>query len=443
MHEPDPRTASRLVRPLWAAYVAVLPFHRVWRLPWFGLKLQPPEIIFLGLAAVSIALLWRGRRPGRLALADVAVSAWVGANVVALLFASGPWAREAVIEACGAVYLAGLYAAIRITSTPRLLDRFSAWFSYSAMAAAALGIIGVVVSWIGYPTRLSTTVVLPYVGLAARAQAFTAGPGMLSSILLMAVPLFLAGRIERRWNRRDVAGLAILTLGLIATVSKTALCLTASLSVMWACGQPVGEAGSSRRSHVPLWSAVAVSLCVAMVMAVASHVMVLRDADVPSMSTLQLVGGRPIATFHWRGESWVLIPTTYTFNNEASLVAIARTWPAGVGPAGQPAFTAMLQREGRFPPSILMKTPHSTYLGTAAERGVAGVAALMALLTAAGITIHQLLTGPARRRWEAAAFAGIGTGFLIEALSTDLLNCRHYWLLLAVVVARSDSVRSA
>jgi len=69
--------------------------------------------------------------------------------------------------------------------------------------------------------------------------------------------------------------------------------------------------------------------------------------------------------------------------------------------------------------------------------------ALMALLTAAGITIHQLLTGPARRRWEAAAFAGIGTGFLIEALSTDLLNCRHYWLLLAVVVARSDSVRSA
>ena len=53
----------------------------------------------------------------------------------------------------------------------------------------------------------------------------------------------------------------------------------------------------------------------------------------------------------------------------------------------------------------------------------------------------RLLAGPMPARWEAAAYAGAGTGFLIEAISTDLLNCRHYWLLLAVVVARCQSHR--
>lgn len=49
---------------------------------------------------------------------------------------------------------------------------------------------------------------------------------------------------------------------------------------------------------------------------------------------------------------------------------------------------------------------------------------------------RRLLEAPGGLRWEAAAYAGAGTAFLIEALSTHLLNCRHYWWLLAVMAAR-------
>ena len=110
-----------------------------------------------------------------------------------------------------------------------------------------------------------------------------------------------------------------------------------------------------------------------------------------------------------------------------------------MGPGGQSAFSSVLQREGRFPGTIWLITPHSTYLGTVAELGAAGLAALLLILVAGGLTINRLLADSARLRWEAAAYAGAGAAFLIKAISTDLLNCRHYWFLLAVMAARLDS----
>jgi O-antigen ligase len=170
--------------------------------------------------------------------------------------------------------------------------------------------------------------------------------------------------------------------------------------------------------------------------------MVLRAASVPSLSAAQLVGGRPLASFRWREEAWVVMPTTYFFNKRASLQAIDHSWPSGVGPGGQPAFTARLQREGRFPGTIWLTTPHSSYLGAVAELGAAGFAALLLILVAGGMTINRLLAHSARLHWEAAAYAGAGAAFLIEAISTDLFNCRHYWFLFAVMAAKHASIRS-
>jgi hypothetical protein len=216
------------------------------------------------------------------------------------------------------------------------------------------------------------------------------------------------------------------------------MCLAAALSVMWASSEPARQGQQSWRSRARAWVAIAIWLIVTFVFALGSHLMVLRATAVPNMSTAQLVGGSPLASFRSRDEAWVVMPTTYFFNKQASLQAIGRSWPAGVGPAGQSAFTSGLQREGRFPSTIWLVTPHSTYLGTVATLGAAGLAALLLILVAGGSTINRVLADSARLRWEAAAYAGVGAAFLIDAISTDLLNCRHYWFLLAVMAARLD-----
>lgn len=438
---PDSDTASVAVATLWAGYLLVLPFHRVWVLPWLGRKLQPPEVVFLGLATASAAMWMRGGVRWRFAFADAAAAAWLAASLLAFAWSSEPHSRDGLIDMLGAAYLVSLYVAVRVTATPRLLDRFGDWFGYSAAAAAAIGIAGSLGSYAGLPNRLATVALtpVPYLGHAARAQAFTAGPQMLASILLMAVPLFVAGRMKQGWRRRDRALVLLLVLGLGATVSKTGLCLAAALSVMWASAGQTRQGQQSRRSPARVWVALAIWLTVAFVFALGSHVMVLREAAVPSMSTAQLVGDSPLASFRWRDEAWVVMPTTYLLNKQASLEAIRRSWPTGVGPAGQSAFTSGLQREGRFPRTIWIVTPHSTYLGTVAERGAAGLAALLLILVAGGMIITRLLADSARLRWEAAAYAGAGAAFLIEAISTDLLNCRHYWFLFAVMAARLDA----
>jgi hypothetical protein len=435
---------SAYVTVLWAAYLFLLPVHRVWSLPWFGTKLQPPELVLVVLAAVAVVWWWRGRVVWRPVAGDAAAGAWLLANFIAVVTLDGNLRftdSRALTEALGAVSLVGLYTAVRLTATSRLLDRAGEWIGLAAVVAAALGLAGVALAWCGVPTRLATVVMtlVPYLENAPRAQAFTAGPQMLASILLLAGPLFVGNRLSHGWRRRDTAVILLIALALVATLSKSLLCAAAAAAVMWASGRSNVADGRSREGRRRAWLAAGVCAVVVVVYTAGSHLMLVRSANVERWRVGQVVAGQPVAAFGWSGDTWLLMPTTYLHNKEASLRAIEAAWPAGVGPGQQPAFTARLQRDGLIPTSVWMTTPHSTFLGPVAELGAAGLVALGLLLLAGGLGIRRLLRSTSLPRWEAAAYAGAGAAFLIEAISTDLLNCRHYWWLFAIIAARQAS----
>lgn len=229
---------------VWAAYILVLPFHRVWIPPWFGVKLQPPEVVFLAFAAAGAALWWRRRPRWRFVLADGAAAAWVAAHVLALAWTGDPPDRDGLIATLGA-------------GDARLEARGSCS---------------------GLPPRAGPrrhTFEDPVVSCRGSRR-----------------------HVGVRVTRADVGG-----------------------------RRGVGRRGVRVRHR--------------------SHLMVVRENDVPRLSTAQLVAGSPIASFQWRNEPWVVMPTTYVFNKQASLQAIERSWPRGVGPAGQPAFTAALRQISR------------------------------------------------------------------------------------------------
>lgn len=435
---------SVYVAVVWAAYLFLLPVHRVWSLPWFGTKLQPPELVLLVLAAAAAVQWWRGRVVWRPAAGDAAAAAWLMANLIAVLAMDGHLRftdARALTEALGAVSLVGLYVAVRLTATSGLLERAGEWIGLAAAVAAALGLVGVVLAWCGVPTRLATVVMtlVPYVQNAPRAQAFTAGPQMLASILLLAGPLFVGNRLSRGWRRRDTVVILLIALGLMATLSKSVLAAVAAAAVMWASGRSIRADGRRSGDHRRAWLAAGVCAAVVVVYTAGSHLMLVRDADVDRWRVGQVVAGQPVAAFSWFGDTWLVMPTTYLYNKQASLRAIEAAWPAGIGPGQQPAFTARLQRDGLIPGSMWMTTPHSTYLGTVAELGAAGLAALVLLLLAGSLGIRRLRRSTSVPRWEAAAYAGAGAAFFIEAISTDLLNCRHYWWFFAIIAARQAS----
>ena len=423
----------RVIAGLWTAYLVSLPFHRVWTLPWLGTKVQPPELVFLALTAAAVVAWWRGEVRWRFSAIDVGVAAWSLATILAL---GMTWNADhtshavAFTAAAGSIYLAALYAVVRMTATRELLTRFAAVFTWSASIAAVVGIVGFGLSWLGVPTRLATLTQtpVPYLRFTPRAHGFTAHPGMLASILVLAVLLYV-GRIDGRWRRRDAGVLMLLLAGLALTVSKTMVCLVAGLAVL--LGTALGGT-TSRRAR---WASTAVWVTVALGFTTATHIVPMRESAVGGFRGAQIVAGAPLARVRWSTESWVLMPTTYVFNNHASWLAVTRTWPWGVGPDGHNGFVEILRREQEYPQTIGFTDPHSTYFGAAAELGTAGLGALLLLLSTVGITIVRLARDASVPRWMAASYAGAGAAFLIEAVATDLMNCRHYWWLIAVVAS--------
>ncbi len=156
---------------------------------------------------------------------------------------------------------------------------------------------------------------------------------------------------------------------------------------------------------------------------------------VPGFRASKLVAGEPLAHAGVGSDAWVLMPTTYVFNKRASWLAMTRTWPWGVGPAGHTAFVGTLQQERLYPQSVSLNAPHSTYFGSAAELGLPGAIALLLLLATVGVCIVRFVRAGPMERWTAAGYAAAGAAFLIEASATDLMNCRHYWWLIAVVAS--------
>lgn len=418
--------STKRVTVAWAAAVFLLPIQAVSIFPWLGGRVQPPDLIIVILAISAAPSLWRSGWPGSVAL-DVA-AAWPLAMAASLLL-SGQWrSPSATLEVVGAFYLLLLYVVVRLTATPERIDRFLDWYPTSVAIAAFLGLVGVAAAAFGTETPLTTPMAaLPYVGQAARAQALTPGPQMLANLLLAAIPLTIARAQTRGWTpgRRGLAWLLIL--GLLATHSKTVLSVIVALAIMSAV----------LRRHRRL-AAVAAAAAAVTFLAV-THVVVTKDFNVPGLEASQVLAGTPWTSFSWGGDRWVVAPTTYVANKAASLQAISDSWPIGLGPAQQASYAAALRGSGDYPASIhyaRFMEPHSTYLGTAAELGGAGVVAGL-LLIAAGISTLRRWVRSHPSDWTVAAVCGIFAGVLLEASATDLMNCRHYWWLLAIVAAKT------
>ncbi|HET7291180.1 MAG TPA: hypothetical protein VFM88_02020, partial [Vicinamibacteria bacterium] len=149
------------------------------------------------------------------------------------------------------------------------------------------------------------------------------------------------------------------------------------------------------------------------------------------------VGGPPLACLGSDGGAPCVYATVYRFTKAASLEAIARTWPWGVGPGRQPEFEAQLKTEGLYPGDMPAYRPHSSYTGVPAEYGAAGLVGLVVFGAGVVVTTRSLLRRGGEERVFAARAAGALAMIAIEALTTDVMHFRHLFWLVAVVGAHA------
>ena len=410
-----------------------LPVHAV---P--GLVVQPAELLALPLLAYAASRVVRDGRLVTWTSVDVGVLSWLAGVVIAavVFFARGGVPDGDVLHDVGATaYLAVLYFGIRVVADDAIVGAAIEAFISGATVAAILGVIGFALSELGVHTPLAFAAdsVYPYLGNAARARALTATPNMLASILMLAM-LLLASGVASRWSAlmRGVA-FGLLSLGFALAFSKTVVALVAGLVILWA----LRTARGSRRAAL----GIAIWLVASAAFSVFSHLAVVCDtATRPRLEEAMFISGEPLFTLDFAGRRCALHPTNYFFNKRASLIAIERSWPWGIGPGRHPAFAGQLRREGLYPVTQWLGAPHSSYSGSAAELGLAGVLGLAAFLGGLSLGIRDALRRETTRPLAVAAAAAFAA-LLIEAIATDVMHFRHYTWLAALVGAAAARVR--
>jgi hypothetical protein len=132
------------------------------------------------------------------------------------------------------------------------------------------------------------------------------------------------------------------------------------------------------------------------------------------------------------------IETSYLTIKRSCWHVVRNTFPQGVGTRNFKAQVPSLKEQGIYNRETEAFDPHCTPLGTITELGLPGGIVLLFLF---GIVCRGLMIV---RRHETYAFHYIASGFIavfaalsLESWVTDIMNFRHYWLLLAILAYMS------
>jgi hypothetical protein len=254
---------------------------------------------------------------------------------------------------------------------------------------------------------------------------------MLMRLLSCALLLKAADVVHlRRAGRRDALALLVLAVGIVLTFSKAIVAL--AISLIWMLGWAGRKSSRLRRSA----AAAAVSALL-LAFLLGTHLLIVDPAttDAAMLERGQLAFGEPIARI---GDRHV-VGTAYVVLKRGAVLAGMTHLPWGVGPGGFNRFVVAAKEGGLLPANLIGLDPHSTYLGAFAECGVAGLLAVCLLVVSIGLELRHLgrvSTGATRVR-----VAGLTACFLfaaVEAINTDIMNFRHYWVLLGLLAALAD-----
>ncbi|MEN0050003.1 MAG: O-antigen ligase family protein [Bacteroidota bacterium] len=263
----------------------------------------------------------------------------------------------------------------------------------------------------------------PYLGDSIRAQALTPSPTTLANILSIGI-IFLISKIWIQGDRKLFYWIALILmlLACFLTLSKGVLLLAAGILFIFS-RTPKLSSFLKKSFQIGMFLFAAAYLF-------GTHFLVV-DKNHPQLAEIKAAPfntGEVIASTKTK----LFIPTAYTALKEASLTIGNRNLLAGVGAGNHNLLVGQLKTEGLFPEQIPNFDPHSTYFGGFAELGLLGVASIALIVVFISRMSFKLL-----KKYPSDYFTIALVSCLLvmslEAIATDILNFRHFWILLAAL----------
>lgn len=427
---------DRLLRVLVLAFLLSLSFLKLWELPYVGTKVQLPELVFLllfiGWAAKRKVSLARFHRLDYLILLVIVVFA------ISALVNGGHF-----LEIAGLLYLFVVYLFFSQffwrTDLKQWLKLTADGLFLSAGLAALLGVTGfVLASFFGIDNPMSwpASRYYPYLGYIGRARAFTTNPNMLFSFLAM-VTLLQFGILSKTkaWSGWSKGIMILIGLGMLLTFSKMLLAFCIGGLWIWYQNKKTGSARVSAIYY-------GFSFLLFGLLLMGTHILISPVEKTPWEELKQNAYTDDTPFFTSRGHHFIL--TNYAINKQAAVRAGITHLLFGVGPGGFNAYVAGQKEKGRYPSFFSNYDPHSTYFGAFAETGFLGLLSVLIMFVGLAFYCKKVAGWAENDGWSQGLILGLGGCLLyiaIEAISTDVLNFRHYWVLVGLlgVFLRSKS----
>ena len=402
------------------AYTATLPFMSVFIYRRLGHLIFLSDFVFVVFAAVA-ALVWlaTSRRKLNCGRFEALLGTYLAAMILSAVFSEEP--ATSWIKVLGVFYLVAIAALAKqvVTSRPRLDAVLSVWLIVAGITALS-SLLGVVLFYTGFENQVTRLVTRPFGSLPAGNYARTAGfflnVNMGCNYLIISTALAWSRWTERPAERRypllivglGLAAIFTFSIGIGGLVLVIALLSRRSLS-------------ATRPIHAAIWPA---ALAIAGLMLIAA-----------TLSPAALVEGK--IELSARALTW------------ASAVETFAAHPIqGVGPGLD---TARIDLERPAGGVVQLADAHNVWLNIAAQAGLVGFGALLALSiyifgigresaahdarpTVADKLVWANHYSPLLPIHSALGIGLVGAG-LYHGLVGSFEDTRHLWLAVGLMVA--------
>lgn len=323
---------------------------------------------------------------------------------------------EVMKEFIGTLYLATLYLCFKYIFSAFGLSFSDKSIRLLGLAAALTGLSGWMLHTVGIDNPTGLVRDYPYFGRVFRLQGFTPTPAFFYNIVgFVFIYVWTAGR--QQFSRFVHYGLLILLgFALILTLSKSLL-LTAAIILFY-------EA-LKRRKYLKV-AGFAAAFFLLFFMQIATHFLFVSCTAAAREESLQddmYVSNVPI----YRSGDFCILETNYLLYKRSALICAARNFPLGVGLGQHTHFLQKLAEEPAYAEKYRGQSgdTHSTYTGMLCETGFLGFVAVVFIFFLLFKNSARLLPS----FWWVALF------FALEAVNTDIMNFRHFWIFIAAVAA--------
>ena len=408
-------------------YVFAIPFQSL-KLRFLNFDIGPTEIVFLLLVPLAIMHIVRSDKKFWIDKLDFFILGWLATNILAGWHAGFDLiVLTAIIKK---VYFVLLYMVLKWVITPVVVEKLVKVIILSSLVAALTGIIGFVLGYLDLDTTLSITRPFPYsIENVIQAKGFTPTPNMLASIIMIGV-LFHVQKLSMNLinsKRKDHLILLILLLGFMLTFSKTIVCLLIGIILVLYFNYKSTLAKTWRLTS----KTAAVTLFIVYILG--THFIIIeKDQDSEQLKGDYIAGPALIEI-----ANYTIYSSQYWSYKEISIEAINQSLPWGLGPGKFNDFAHELKKYDAYPTHVPYPDPHSTYLGTFAENGLLGLIALSGIIFFI-IKYSRAIYVLNEHSFDQYILTCLPSIFIvigIEAIPTDVMNFKQYWILLILLVS--------